>query len=141
MIIDCEPIIEVATGINRVAIDIREIGALYVARLANGEDYSTTFDAKELVLFQPKKTVSEMLKSWEDGLQREYETAINAVETGIHPYWKAQRKVMDPVFKHYWTGKYEECDYILNEDGIKSFKNIAERLSKKLGKLTFHKLI
>jgi hypothetical protein len=136
MKIDIDPILEKAEGFKRVVLETREIPRLYVVRLASGVDYSVEFDDKSIAEFQPNKTVSEMINSWEEGLQREYDMYCKAVETGIHPSWKSQKKVLHPITGT-WTGKCEEVDYIMNKGEIEGMKVMIGRAKAKLGKLSF----
>ena len=94
MKIDITPTIEVADKTDRICIEMREIEALYVVRLANGKDYTTKFSKKELDEFQPNKTVSEMIAQWEKGIHRRYQIAKNAIESGLHPYRTFERPIM-----------------------------------------------
>jgi hypothetical protein len=85
MKIDVEPIVEKAEGIDVTILKLRNESSYYVIRLANGNNYTVKWTLKELEEFQPNKTVSEMIKSWEENILRRYEVAKTALETGLHP--------------------------------------------------------
>lgn len=139
MKIDIEPRIEIADEFHRIVLDTREIPALYVIRLANGEDFSVKFEHDEMQSFLPSKTVSETIKMWEEGIIRQCEIYKKSIETGIHPCWKSSRKIINPITQ-IWTGRYEECDYIMNKSEIESFQRLLELTEKKLGKMEFVKI-
>lgn len=139
MKIDIDPNIIEAVDFWKTVLELRQIDALYVIRLANGEDYSVEFDEKSLEEFHSNKTVSEVLAILEDGVKRNYEECLKAVETGIHPNWTVTKRIMHPI-AHTWTGKTEEVPYTLSENEKDSFKNQAEKWEKKMGKMTFNKI-
>jgi len=140
MIIDIEPIIIKANNFERTCIEMREIDALYEIRFANGGEFSTQWDKKSFDEFLPKKTISEMLTSWEETIKRRYDEAVNAIETGIHPTWERDEREYHPITK-VWTGKMIGVPYKLDKNQIQGWKRIAENLEKKLGKLIFVKIV
>ena len=138
MVIDIEPIVTPASDTIKIAMEMNGETERYVVRLANGNDYSITFTVKGLEEFLPNRTVGEMLVAWEEGLQREYDRAVNVVLTGIHPEWKSRAE--NPNWKPF-EPKTIEVPYTLNKQQIKSWAYHAERKKLQLGKLTFHKLV
>jgi hypothetical protein len=142
MIIDVTPVIEAANDFDRTCIDMREIDALYVVRLANGKDFSVKWDLKELKTFLPKRTVSEMLKIWEEGLHRNLEIAKNSVETGLHPTWTTKSEIMRTIGDmNFGTGKFEEVPKPLTNSQTVYFKFKIVKLEAELGKMVFVKLV
>jgi len=142
MIIDVEPKLEKAKGLDRIRMKINELEALYVVRLANGSDFTVTWDEKGLNEFLPKETVSEAMKRWEEGIVRTIETNKKAAETGQHPTWT------QPVYENVeYNGRVVDKKitgqkpYELSESSIESFKLFVERDTKKLGKMEFVKLV
>ena len=139
MKIDINPVIEKANDIDYICLEMRGIDALYVVRLANGDNYSTKWDDKELAEFCPNRSVSEMLISWEETIKRRYTEAVKAYETGIHPTWKRNSKVLHPITQ-IWTGKYMEVDYLMTKSECEGWKREAEKLTKEFGKLSLVKI-
>jgi hypothetical protein len=139
MKIDITPIVEVAGHVDAICIEMREIEALYVVRLANGKDYTTKWDKKELESFQPSKTVSQMIKEWEDGIIRRYEIAKNALETGLHPTDTFERPIMikTPHGFEYPSGKTERVRCELTSYEEKHFKREMVDREAEFGKMTF----
>ncbi len=138
MIIDIEPLIEFATGTQRIAMEIYEETERYVIRYANGLDYSTIFNVKSFNEFLPTRNVSDVIREWVEGLNREYNTAATAASTGIHPYWS--RHIENPNRK-YFEPKLISVPYEMNEHEIDGWERLAKRKFNNLGQLTFHKLI
>ena len=133
MKIDIEPTIEKAKGLNKLRIEFNELDALYVVRLANGEDYTVAWDKKGLEEFQPNANVSDMMKAWEEGILRTIKINKKAAETRNHPTWKT-----------YFTdenGKQHEKAYPLSDVSVNNFKKFVERDLKKVGKMELVKLV
>lgn len=132
MKIDITPKIERATGIDLIAIDAMGHDHFYVVRTSNGEDFTTKFREKEFNEFQPNRTVSEMMKIWEDGLVNQLEVAKRVVATNEHPTWT------QPIYddnKNIVGYK----PYVLSS--TTNFQLTIERITKQLGKMTFVKLV
>ena len=131
MKIDIQPKVERATGIDLIAIDHMNAGPTYVVRTANNEDYTVHFCEDSLDKFQPRRTVSEMMEIWEEGLKRQLKEAEKVVKTGNHPTWT----------NSVWDGDkligYEP--YKLSDTTIYQ-KKIVE-LKKKIGKMKFVMLV
>lgn len=140
MIIDIKPVIIKANQFERTCMEMREIDALYQFNLSNGEQYSVQFDDYSLTNFLPNKKVSETLISWEETLQRRYDEAVKTVKTGIHPTWETTTREYYPNTE-IWTGRMIPAPYKLTKDEIKSWEKLSEDIKKKLGKLTFIKII
>lgn len=147
MKIDVTPIIEQADDWHRTVIDARELEALYVVRLANGKDYTTEWDKKGLTEFLPKRTVSEMLHEWEEGIKRRYAEAVEALRTGLHPTFTVVRHIMykgttitgEPYEAK--TGKTEIVPQQLGKYGKENFKRIKKDLKEEFGTLSFVKIV
>lgn len=141
MKIDIEPIIEIATGLDKLRLQTQGLDALYFVRLANGAEFTVKWDRDGLENFLPNKTVSEMMKLWEEGIIRDIEKNKKAVETGEHPTWT------QPVYEDVeYFGRFKKKQigtkpYKLNDYSIENFKMFVERDIKKLGKMEFVKLV
>lgn len=142
MKIDIEPIIEKANDIDRIVINMREIEALYVVRLANGKDYTTKWAKKEMDTFCPNKTVSQMIQQWEEGILRRHAEAVEAVKTGLHPTFTTTRLVTYPnsdvpIYPHKTVTEPQQLDYY----GKKNFKRVIQDLELEFGKMSFVKIV
>lgn len=135
MIIDIEPKIELAKGLDAIVIDTIGHEHLYVFRTKDGEDFSAKFNDKDFNEFCPNKTVSEMIKSWEEGLINQLEVAKRVVETNEHPTWT------QPIYAK--TAHNNRVigykPYVLSS--TENFKLTIERITKQLGGITFVKII
>jgi hypothetical protein len=142
MKIDIEPIIEKADKIDRICIDMREIDALYVVRLANGKDYTVKWCRKELESFCPNRTVSEMLQSWEETILRRHAEAVEAVESGLHPTRTFERPIMvvTPSGYEYPSKENETVRSELDRYEKAHFRFVARTLAEEFGKLSFIKI-
>jgi hypothetical protein len=122
---------------------MREIEALYVIRLSNGKDYSVKFDKKEMDSFQPNKTVSEVIKSWEDNIQRRYDEAVKAIETGLHPTARVNVPIMITLLHggEYPTGKYTSERKQLDVYEKRHFKKMIAELPNEFGLMQFIKIV
>ena len=142
MKIDLIPTIEQADERDRICIDMREIEALYVVRLANGEDFTTKFDKKELDEFQRSKTVTEMMNEWEENIIRRIAIIDEALKTNLHPTFTFERNIMVDYGGDFpvWTGKTERLRCELTKEGRLSFMKDKAKLSKQLGKMSFIKI-
>jgi hypothetical protein len=143
MKIDIEPIIEKADKFDRTCIDMREIEALYVVRLTNGKNYTVKWDKKEMDSFLPNRTVSEMLKSWEETILRRHSEAIEAVESGLHPTRTFERPIMvkTPSGFEYPSKVTERVRSVLDTYEKNHFRFVAKQLEKEFGKLSFIKIV
>jgi hypothetical protein len=135
MKIDIEPITEQAGEMDKICMEMRQIPHLHVVRLASGTDYTVKFDDKELSEFLPKRTVSEMLAMWEEGIKRQYDEAKTALETGLHPTYTVQ--VLDMFNRPTGETKPKELDRYEKAH----FKRVMADREKEFGKLTFHKIV
>lgn len=139
MKIDVTPTIEKANDLDKECITMRGIDALYYVKLANGTRYSIKWDAKGLGEFQPSKTVSEMLKSWEANIISRYEIAKKAIESGFHPTRMKQILVSTTEYfmdtKKHWEEGDEPAK--LNSYERKHFKLMMVHREKEFGALTF----
>jgi hypothetical protein len=143
MKIDITPIIEEADKWHRVVLDTRELEALYVVRLANGEDYSVEFDKKGLELFQPNKTVSEMIKSWEESFIRRHGVIVEALRTNLHPTFTIERKEMisTPSGFEYPTGRVFTEPKPLDNYDKERLNWEKNKLEKQFGNMVFVKIV
>jgi len=143
MEIDITPTTEAATELQETIISSRGIDCLYQVKLASGEPHTVQFDAKSLDEFQPKRTVSEMIQIWEDGIKDKIDTYTNALKINQHPTnkkwvesgefkWKYGSKV--PVFIE--TDEPAELD----DYDRKGFKLHIHRLNEQKGKMQFIKI-
>lgn len=142
MKIDLIPTVEQADERDRICIDMRNIEALYVVRLANGENWTTKFSKKELDEFQPSKTVTEMMNEWEENIIRRIAIIDEALETNLHPTFTFERKIeieYKPGFP-VWTGKTEIVRCELTKEEQLSFMKDKAKLTKQLGKMSFIKI-
>jgi hypothetical protein len=133
MKLDIEPTIEKATGLNKIKMQMMEIDALYVVRLANGDEYTVTWDRKGLEEFQPKANISDVMKSWEESILRTIKTNKKAAETRKHPTWKTHFEDEN--------GKLHEKAYPLSDVSVDNFKMFVERDLKKVGKMELVKFV
>lgn len=143
MTIDVQPVIEKANDLDAQVLKMREIEALYVVRLASGKDYSTHFDKKSLAEFQPNKTVSEMLESWEETFKRRHAEAVDTIKTGVHPFRTFERDIM-AKYKgggEYKTGETETVPSKIDTYERRHFKYVIKDMEKCFGKLTFVKIV
>ncbi len=135
MKIDIEPIIEKANEVDKACIELREIACYYLVRLANGKEYSVKWDDKGLAEFQPNRTVSTMLKEWEEGIKRNHAVAVKALKTGLHPIWTTEKR---DEFKRL-TGKFEPTP--LDQYTRAHFEREKTDREAEFGPLTFSKII
>ena len=145
MEIDIKPIIEEASHLDKIALHYREEDAFYLFRTFEGKDYSVKFTKQSLDEFQPNKTVSEMIQSWEANIDRRIKQIKKALKTGKHPY---NKKWVESETE--WTIRYgkrvrkmvESDEYEdLNAVDIKSFNTSLNNLTKESGKISFIKLV
>jgi hypothetical protein len=142
MRIDITPRIEEASDSYKTTIKFRGIDALYVVRLANGKDYTTKMSSKELEEFQPSKTVSEMISSWEANILRRYEIAKEALRTKLHPTFTVEVKLYNEVSGHkFYTGETETQPKQLDQYEKANFKRQMKDLEMEFGTMEFVKII
>lgn len=145
MKIDIEPIIEKASELDKIALHYRDEDAFYLFRTFEGKDYSVKFTRTALNEFQPSKTVSEVMKSWESNIDRRIKELKKALKTNKHPHFKEM--VED---KTRWDFRNEKIEYKMKEGDnyrdlthseIENFTLSLEKLKKDEGKITFIKLV
>lgn len=146
MTIDIQPTIEEATGKWRIAIDMTD-EPRYVVRTDKKDEFSTVFTPKQLDEFQSWRTVSEMMKIWEEGIERGYVKYSKALDRG----WEyASRKifVFDIVTREEKElldddGKtvYRNLEIPLTKDRREYYQREVKKLGKQRGKMTFVKLV
>lgn len=147
MKIDIQPVIETADKTDRICIDMREIEALYVIRLASGINYTSKFSKKELDEFVPNKTVSEMIQAWEESIVRRHAEAVEAVKTGLHPTWTFERPIMykgTTITGEAYevpTRQTETVRCELDRYGKANYRREARTLADEMGKMTFVKIV
>jgi len=142
MKIDITPTIEKADDFDALCIQDRKIDALYVVRLANGKRYTVKWDSNGLDGFLPKRTVSEMLKSWEETIKRRYETAKTALKTGKHPTFTSEQKLFNMIGEHkVYTGETETVPKKLDKYERAYFKREMADREKEFGELIFYKIV
>ncbi len=149
MKIDIQPNIRLATRTEKIILEMREIPALYNVLTSDGKQFSTMFDDKSLSEFLPSRTVSEMLKSWEEGINRQLDLYKNSIEQKIHPYWTRSTKTMvhypqyagHPELEYRWNGKYHDEPVQMTKDQIRIFQKEVEKLEKINGKFVFEKVV
>lgn len=142
MVIDIEPIIEQANAIDRIVLNMRQIDALYVVRLANGEDYTVKWDRQQLHDFLPNNTVSEVIKSWEMNIIDRYEVAVKALETKLHPVYTVDREILNPLTGISYNPKqYETVPKPLNRYEVAHFEHEVIELNRQFGQMSFIKIV
>jgi beta-galactosidase/beta-glucuronidase len=134
MKVDIEPIVEQAVDIDAIALDMRNEPFFYIVRLANGDDYTVKWTRKEIQEFQPSKTVSQMIKEWEESILRRYEEAKTALETNLHPTRTEQ--VLD--FLKRPTG--ETRPKVLDRYEKAHFNRVMGDMKKQFGSMVFVKI-
>ena len=139
MKIDITPTIEKANERDSICIRMREIPCLYEIRLASGKVLSTQFDDKSLSEFLPNKTVSEVLKSWEENFHIRYNRAKEALSSGLHPSFTVEEKVL--VNGINFGGKTRTVPAPLNQYTTEHMKNEMIEMEKCFGGLQFIKII
>jgi len=144
MKIDVTPTEYQSNDYYETIIKSRGIPELYVVQTQSGENYTVLWEKKDLDEFQPKRTVSEMMKSWEETLQRRYDEAFKMVQTKRHltlKVWSTRN-----VPHEYIPGRMVEEDYETNEFrrldkyDIAHQKHQMEKLLPKLGKMVFARI-
>ena len=145
MRIDIEPTLEVANDFDAQCIKMREIDALYVVRLANGDDYSTKFDLKSLDDFQPKRTVSEMMTSWRDNILRRIKIYTKALKYNQHPTQKKLNVDTGRTIRRYGETvpvmEYGDDPEELTDEQRKYFKSFIHELTEEKGSMELVKII
>lgn len=138
MIIDIIPQVRKATQIECIAMELYNDEYRYVFMRGDVE-FSVQFTEKTLSEFIPKRSVSEMLVSWYNGLVAEWQRFQTAVETRQHPLWTTTQK--DPNYKGFLKN-YEMIivPYALNDREVKEFEGYANRAKEKLKPITFWRI-
>jgi hypothetical protein len=139
MIIDVTPQVRQANNIETIAMNLYGETERYVFMRGDVE-FSVQFTPKKLKEFIPKKTVSEMLVSWFQGLVTEYERFQKAVDTRQHPTWTTTQK--DPEYKGF-NKNYQmiTVPYSLNDREVENFKGYATKAKAKIQPITFWKIV
>jgi hypothetical protein len=139
MKIDIEPKQRLANETERIIMEMRDVKELFVVKLANGKEHSVKWTRDELAEFCPNRTVSEMLNSWEGSIKSQHELILNALKTGLHPYWT---RGVENERTGNMTGKYknvpEKLDTYHSRPG---FERWEKQLKAQLGKLKFEKIV
>lgn len=138
MIIDVTPQVRKANEFETIAMLAYGDTERYVFMRGDVE-FSVQFTPKALEEFLPKRTISEMLVSWFQGLVAEYERYQKAVDTRQHPVWTTTQK--DPNYKGF-NKNYEmiTVPYPLNDREVENFKGYAARAKAKIKPITFWKI-
>ena len=148
MKIDIKPKIKLASPLEKVILEMREIPALYAVYTSDGKEYSTQWDEKSLAEFCPNRTVSEMLKNWQDGFLSQIEQYKKAVETNTHPFWTSTVKTMvhypqyagHPELEYRWNNKYHEEPAEMTKAQNRFFQSEIKKFEAISGELTFVKI-
>lgn len=144
MEIDIKPTFEKAKGFDATCIESREIDALYVFRTFEGVDYTVKFDKKGLDEFQPNRTVSEVMKTWETNIDLRIKEIKKAIRTKKHPYLKKMVESETEFTYQYGTKRpklIESDEYQdLHDSDIKSYKDSLDNLALQSGKISFIKI-
>src|SRR5689334_13908184 len=119
MIIDVTPQVRQANEIETIAMLAYGDTERYVFMRGDVE-HSVQFTEKTLAEFIPKRSVSEMLKSWYESLIRDYNYFQKAVETRQHPVWTTTMKDPDSVgLGAGYNYKMITVPYKLNDEQVK----------------------
>ena len=135
MIIDITPNVREANHTETMIMNIYGESERYVFMRGDTE-FSVQFTSDKLQEFCSKKTVSEMLVSWYDGLVAEYKRFQKAVDTRQHPIWTTTQK--DPEYKGF-NKNYQmiTVPYTLNDQEVKNFEGYAAKAKAKIQPITF----
>ena len=142
MKIDINPTIQQATAEEKMILDIYNQSCYYIFYSSDGESVSVKFSPKTLEEFIPNKTVSQVMEMWQEGYKRQYEEAVHALEVGLSP-WRT-KSVYKDIVKY---GHVVDKEYIgeepapLTDDGRKHYEGVVSKLSKKLGQISFVKIV
>ncbi len=141
MIIDIEPIIEKTNDETiRYLMELNKYKEMYVFRLENGENYSRIMTKKNFEEFVPSHSVSEMIKGWENSIKSQYNQAVKAAKTGLHPSF------VDIIYDvHPITGKkldtFTTVPRKLDAESKEVYLKRAKSLEQQFGKISFIKLV
>jgi len=149
MKIDINPKQRLATETEKIILEMREITHLYEVLTSDGKEFSVQWDDKSLAEFCPNRTVSEMLKSRQQGFIDKIELYKKAVESNIHPWWTNTKKTMvhypqysgHPELEYRWNGKYHEEPAEMTKAQNRFFQAEIKNLESISGKLTFQKIV
>lgn len=140
MKIDVTPIKYQADDYHTTVLKARGLTEYYVVKLQNGYNFYGPHALHELEQFQPSKTVSEQLISWEESIKRKYDVAFEAVRTKRHPIYKvwSTRMVVHKWGSHLIEESYETDEYRrLDKYDIANYKAVMKKLLPQLGKMEF----
>jgi len=142
MNIDIQPTIEQANDLDAQILSTRGIEALYVVRLHSGEDYTTHFDKQSLAGFQPKRTVSEMMNSWEETFRRRHAEATATLKSGDHPTRTFEREIIEQMqgFTRN-TGRFETVKSKIDKYERAYYKSVVVDMTNCFGNLEFVKIV
>ena len=142
MKIDVNPRIVEANEIQKLMLELRGIDCLYIVCLANGCEYTVTWTRKELDEFCPNKTVSEMLKTWEEGIKRQHDLYVSSLETGLHPYHTKIIQIELPKNSYSFAKpKFETVPIELTKQSKEYFTKAVEKLKQQFGELYLVKIV
>jgi len=142
MKIDVKPRIVEANDIQKLMLELRGIDCLYIVCLANGSEYTVTWTRKELDEFCQNKTVSEMLKSWEESIKRQHDLYVSSLETGLHPYHTKDIKIKLPNNSYSFAKpKFETVPINLTKETRKYFTQQVANLKEQFGELYLVKIV
>ena len=149
MEIDIKPKLRLANEREKTILEMREIPALYNVLTSDGKEFSVMWDDKSLAEFCPSRTVSEMLKSWQQGFIDKIELYKKSVELNIHPWWTVTKKTMvhypqyagHPELEYRWNGKYHEAPYEMTKAQNRFFQSEIKKFEAINGELTFEKIV
>lgn len=145
MRIDVTPTIEKADDIQRFIMNTYGWDAMYCVKLANDKEYTVTFNPESLAEFQPNKTVSEMMKQWQEGFQHTIDRNTAMLKTGYHD----THTVKQPKVKYVLPNgtevlsrdEFEDVPRELDSYEKKSMRYWIRDAKSKLGKMKFIKFV
>jgi hypothetical protein len=145
MKIDITPTIEEGTEFDKIVMKGRDLEALYVFRTFENKEYTVKFDKNSIAEFQPNTTVSAMMTSWEENIDRRIKVIEKALRTKRHPYQK-EMVVVPNEFEYRYGSKVPKMEEgkkkrKLEQREIDGFKTSLEILATEVGKLSFIKIV
>ena len=126
-----------ATALERLIMETYNQKVRYVVLDKNGEEYTVQFDVKSLKEFCPKKTVSEMLTIWEDGIKRQIQLYEDSLKTKEHPYHTQIQYYYVVESGRVIERLMEIPKQNMRKDSQQYFQKELERLKHKDGKMSF----